>query len=319
MTEPEPFPWADDELKARLMKDPVAALKEHGVTVPTTLPFEVIRDVVRMVWLMWVDGKVVPREKFYIDPNDEGLLFGKGVWESTRTVDGEPWLWELHIERLLKTAKLVGIDLDPARLPDKYQVTDYVRGLTSADVVIRLNATAGRTGKPGIVWMTAALKPYPSASMKLQTIRNPVPKDQPYLMWKTFQYATRLRTSQNAWKAGFDSALLVDDDDNLLEASHANLFLRLPDGWATPAADGGLLPGTVREHVLKHSPIPMREQVLPKALLAKVSEAFLTNSNLGLVPITQIDSFNFPIGSETQAIHRWLTPDLATGKPMRQV
>ncbi len=316
---PVDLEWANPELKRQLLSDPLAVLKDRGMTAPADLPLGIVHEFVRVVSLLWVEGRVVPLDQFYIDPSDEGLLFGRGVWESTRTVGGVPWLWPLHLDRIRRTAELLAIPLAPERLPDSQQVTEYVRGLTGQDVVVRLNVTAGRPGKVGMVWMSAAAMPFYPPSIRLLSTRSPVQKGQAYLTLKTFQYATRMRISQQASLAGFDSALLLDEENNLLEAAHANLFVRLPDGWATPTADGGLLPGTVRHHLLERQPLPMREGKIPLALLNQVSEAFVTNSNIGIVPVSQIDGQMIPLGEETRQLIRWLEPRAATGTQYRFV
>jgi branched-subunit amino acid aminotransferase/4-amino-4-deoxychorismate lyase len=316
---PEELWWANPQLKQQLLSDPAAVLKDRGLNVPADIPLPIVHEFVRVVSLLWVEGKILPLDQFYIDPSDEGLLFGRGAWESTRTIGSVPWLWPLHIDRLRRTAELLCIDVAPERLPDSKQVSDYIRALTGQDVVVRLNVTAGRPGKTGLVWMSAALLPASRASIRLRTCRNPVQKGQAYLTLKTFQYATRLRLGQQALQEGFDSSLLLDAEGNLLEAAHANLFVRLPDGWATPTADGGLLPGTVRQHLLERAPVPIREQTIPQTLLGGVQEAFVTNSNVGIVPVTQIDGQAFPIGSDTRNLIRWLEPPPATGTQYRFV
>jgi branched-subunit amino acid aminotransferase/4-amino-4-deoxychorismate lyase len=316
---PDELWWANPQLKQQLLTDPAAVLKDRGLTVPADLPLPIVHEFVRVAYLLWVEGRIVPLDQFYIDPSDEGLLFGRGVWESTRTIGGTPWLWPLHLARLRRTAELLYIDVAPERLPDSEQVSEYVRALTGQDVVVRLNVTAGRPGKTGLVWMKAAAQPYPAAALRLRTCRSPVQKGEAYLTWKTFQYATRLRIGQQAGQGGFDTALLLDAEGNLLEAAHANLFVRLPEGWATPTADGGLLPGTVRQYLLERSPLPIREQTIPHTLLGRVLEAFVTNSNVGIVPVTQIDGYVFPIGSETRNLIRWLEPPAPPGPQIRFV
>jgi len=97
--------------------DPLAALKARGIDLPSDLPAGVAHEVLRLVTLLWLDGKIVPRSDFRIDPFDEGLLFGKGIWESTRTFDGVPWLWDAHLDRLKHTATELGIAVPPERLP----------------------------------------------------------------------------------------------------------------------------------------------------------------------------------------------------------
>jgi hypothetical protein len=115
------------------------------------------------------------------------------------------------------------------------------------------------------------------------------------------------------------TAWLLDAEGNLLEASHANLLVRLPDGWATPTANGGLLPGTVRRYLLEHAPLPIREQTIPHTRLGEVREAFVTNSNIGIVPVTRIDGYTFPIGNETLDLMRWLQPPPGSGIQYRFV
>lgn len=305
--------WASPALKEQLRDDPKAVLRDRGLHVPDEMPLAVIHEFIRVVYLLWVDGVVMPINHFQIDPADEGLLFGRGVWESTRTIGGEPWLWAEHLARMKQSASVLGIALDEARLPTATQVRDYVRGLTGQDVIVRLNATAGRPNHTGLVWMSAAPLPAHAPSMRLQTVRNPVQKGQAYLTLKTFHYATRLRLGQQANNTGYDSALLLDDQGNVLEASHANIFLRLPDGWVTPKADGGLLPGTVRHVLIVGSPFPIREQVVPQSLLSQVREAFVTNSNVGIVPVVQIDQHTYGVGEETLALKRWLEPPTPAG------
>ena len=312
----DPWWWADAPLKTRLEADAPAVLKERGVTVPVDTPPAIVNEALRIVSLLWVEGQLTELANFRIDPADEGLLFGRGVWESTRTVQGEPWLWASHADRMLQSAKMLAIELAPEQLPSAKQITEYVRNLTTQDVVIRVNASAGRPGGKGVVWMSAALLPVPSRPMRLKTMTNPIEKGQAYLTLKTFQYATRLRIGQMAGQAGFDSALLVDDAGNLQEASHANIFLRFPEGWLTPTADGGFLPGTVRHYLLQNSPLPIEEAVIPASRLSEASEIFVTNSNVGIVPITGIDEHQYPVGPDTQGLVNWLRPQVFVGNQL---
>jgi branched-subunit amino acid aminotransferase/4-amino-4-deoxychorismate lyase len=308
----EPFPWADPALKHRLQLDARQVCADYGVTLPAETPQHIVHDVVRIVSLLWVDGQIVPREHFKIDCADEGLLFGRGVWESTRTIDRVPWLWPLHMDRFVRTAQLLDMPLDPARVPTEGQVADYVKRVCQTDVLIRLNATAGRPGKPGVVWMSLGVRPYPKKTYTLQSCPTAVRRDQAYLIWKTFQYASRVRIGQLAQKAGYDSALMLDEFGNVLEAAHANIFFKMPEGWVTPSPESGLfLPGTVRQHLLRQAPVKVVERPVHKTELAKATEVFVTNSNVGLVPVVRIDGQEYGVGDATRDLRRWLQPDAA--------
>ena len=283
-------------------------LRDRGLNPPPDAPPEVLAEFARLVTTLWADGRAVPLDQFRLDPADEGLLFGRGAWESARTVAGVPWLWSLHLDRLRQTCDLLNIAVEPGRLPSADAVAGFVRALTSQDVIVRLNVTAGRPGWPGAVWLSAAPLPATPSGLKLRSVRNPVGKGQAYLILKTFQYATRLRLGQQAADSGFDTALLLDEAGNLQEASHANVFLRLPDGWVTPAADGGFLPGTVRQHLLQSSPLPIREATVPYSAVSSATEAFVSASNVGLVPVTLIDGHPLPVGPETRQLMSWVLP-----------
>ena len=37
-------------------------------------------------------------------------------------------------------------------------------------------------------------------------------------------------------------------------------------------------------------------------------EAFVTNSNAGIVPVTRIDDIEFAVGPETRKLLRWIEP-----------
>jgi branched-subunit amino acid aminotransferase/4-amino-4-deoxychorismate lyase len=317
LTPADEFWWASAELTSRLQTDPASILRERGYHPPADMPLPILHEFIRIAHLLWVDGRVVSLEQFRIDPADEGLLFGRGVWESTRTIQGKPWLWNWHAERMIRTAELLGIPLAPTRLPSEEQITQYVRLLGTQDVVLRLNATAGRPGFPGIVWMSAAPLPAPTPYLRLKTQINPVMKAQPYLALKTFQYATRLRLGQQVQEAGFDSALMVDERGVIQEAAHANLFFRLPEGWRTPKSDGTFLPGTMRQLLLQKAPVPILEDEIPLTTLARVSEIFATNSNVGIVPIVQVDATVFPIGPDTRYLMQWLNPPEPPGVQYR--
>lgn len=307
MTMDDGLSWVEPDLRRRLHEEPEEVLRGLGVNLPPGLPLNIIHEAFRIVSLIWIDGKTVPREQFRIDPNDEGLLFGRGVWESTRTIDGVPWLWDMHIERMLATAKLLEIDLPAERLPSAERVKAYVRELTNMEVVIRLNASAGAPGQRGVVWMSASVPPRPLESVTLKSKRTPNLRSQPDLAWKTFQYGGRLRLGKEAHKDGFDTTLVLDTNDNLLEAAHANIFVRFPDGWATPSNEAGLfLPGTLRRRLLEASPLPIQERTIPLASLAQATEVFVTNSNVGIVPVVKVDTRTFAIGNETRTLQKWL-------------
>jgi para-aminobenzoate synthetase / 4-amino-4-deoxychorismate lyase len=85
--------------------------------------------------------------------------------------------------------------------------------------------------------------------------------------------------------------LLVDLDGHVLEAAHANVWVREGTTLVTPPLDGRILPGTVRARVLAdptagHS---AREEPVTLERLAAADEVLLSSSLRGLHPATLAD------------------------------
>jgi para-aminobenzoate synthetase/4-amino-4-deoxychorismate lyase len=81
-------------------------------------------------------------------------------------------------------------------------------------------------------------------------------------------------------------ALLVDLDGEVLEAAHANVWIREGSTLVTPPLDGRLLPGTVRARLLTHPPpgLTACEEPVPLERAATADELLLSSSLRGLHP-----------------------------------
>jgi para-aminobenzoate synthetase / 4-amino-4-deoxychorismate lyase len=80
--------------------------------------------------------------------------------------------------------------------------------------------------------------------------------------------------------------LLVDLDGDVLEAAHANVWIREGSTLVTPPLDGRLLPGTVRARILANPPAghTAREERITLERAAAADERLLSSSLRGLHP-----------------------------------
>jgi para-aminobenzoate synthetase/4-amino-4-deoxychorismate lyase len=86
--------------------------------------------------------------------------------------------------------------------------------------------------------------------------------------------------------------LILTEDDEVLEAGRANVFLVAEGGIATPPADGRILPGTARAATLELAAelgIPAAERRLYARDLAAADDLFLTSSVRGIRPVRSLD------------------------------
>ncbi|MFA7331482.1 MAG: aminotransferase class IV [Candidatus Delongbacteria bacterium] len=87
--------------------------------------------------------------------------------------------------------------------------------------------------------------------------------------------------------------LVADEQDRLLEGTVSNLFLVLEGRVVTPPRELGILPGIIRGRVLANGRLPVRADVLKVEDLERAEEAFLTNSVVGVRPLTRIGARDF--------------------------
>lgn len=256
-------------------------------------------------WI-WTGGKRIERDAFRLDPFDEGLLYGRGLFETTRTFGSVPWLWDEHLARLEQSAAALGIPLDPAKLPSADQVAAFVRSLAAGDVVVRLQVTAGGGGAGrdhwGLAWLSARPLPEAKAALAVCVARYRVSRSDPWAEHKSTNYGLRALAWAEAREGGFDDALLVDTEGRVLEASRANLFVKVDGRWRTPPLEGGVLAGTARQQVLRRAAVPIEERTLAIAELDRVSAAFLTNSVRGAVAVSRIRERGLRHPSELRVI-----------------
>src|SRR5262252_7137942 len=58
-----------------------------------------------------VNGRVYDQEHAVISVFDHGFLYGEGVYETLRTFNGEPFLFDRHMERLRNSAGMLRLSV----------------------------------------------------------------------------------------------------------------------------------------------------------------------------------------------------------------
>ena len=98
---------------------------------------------------VWLNDNLIPLDHARVSVNDRGLLYGDGLFETLRVVNGQPFRWAQHLERLQHGADFLKIKLPfaPAALRD-FAAEAGVDGLITVDLppeeddVLRIPAKA---------------------------------------------------------------------------------------------------------------------------------------------------------------------------------
>jgi branched-chain amino acid aminotransferase len=262
---------------------------------------------------VWVDGRLLPADGSHLSAFDRGFQLGDGVFETLRARGGHLTELNRHLERLRHSADGLGIALPgdaASRISEGIREVVATEGLD--DAAIRITVSRGAfLGRgllpdedlpPTIVVQAWPVTPPPAGHLErgLHLVPSTVLRDptNPLAALKTTSRADYVYARLEAKRAGADDALFLTTDGHLSEATSANLFLvRRGNELATPSLDCAVLPGTTRDWLLHWAArVGLRpvESRLQPADLAAASEAFISASVMGILPVTRWDGE--PIG-----------------------
>lgn len=253
-----------------------------------------------------INGRFTLAHRAAVAAADRGFRFGDGVFATIRLVGGVPYQWELHLERLAQGMAAIGID---AQIPWQVMVSKTIARNKAQEGFLRLAVSRG-VGSRGylpfpqnmpatyVIEYLPAL-PAPSAPYRLWLSRwAKIPAQCLPAQFKLAQGLNSTLALQDAAANGCDEALQLTPDGLISEAASANLFWLADGQLHTPSLDTNCLNGTTREAVLRLSPVPVHAAHAGIAALEKAEAVFLTNTRLGVHPISAIEPMGWRFPTE---------------------
>lgn len=259
--------------------------------------------------MVYFNGRLVPRSRARIPVLDYGFLYGFGLFETMRAYGGRVFRLGRHLDRLARSAEALGIPVDTQELQAAVVDTLRVNGLGDARIRVAVSIGQGAMApdpttcrNPTVLVLAEEYCPYAEEVYRrgfratVSTIRR---NSQSLLSrLKSANYLESVLARQEARAAGLDEALFLNERGLLAEASMSNVFLVHGDGLRTPGEKSGVLPGITREAVLElacQEGIAVVERDVRLRELFHAQEAFLTNSLIEVMPLTEVEGK--PIGS----------------------
>src|SRR4051794_28317889 len=92
-----------------------------------------------------VNGRITGERDAVISVFDHGFLYGEGVYETMRTYNGRPFLYERHLRRLRRSASMIALEVPftDDELAAQIRDTTAAAGLGDAEAYIRVLLTRG--------------------------------------------------------------------------------------------------------------------------------------------------------------------------------
>ncbi len=260
----------------------------------------------------WVsmNGRLMPGDQAQVSVFDSGFMQGIGLFETLRSYNGVVFRLDHHLNRLIRSARLLGWSL----LPVLDDLRDNVRQVVSAceqeATRVRLTVTTGSlraaaSDEPELtIVATAGGDPaYPAECYQKGVTVWASPYRQgagdPTVGHKTTSYFARLASLREAHARGAFEALWFTHQNLLAEGAITSIFVARNGRIFTPPLDTPVLPGITRATVIEMADrvrIPIEEAALTIDDLLDADEVFLTNSLMEIVPVVRVE--RQPIGTE---------------------
>jgi branched-chain amino acid aminotransferase len=113
------------------------------------------------------------------------------------------------------------------------------------------------------------------------------------------QYVNSILAKRTAQHAGYDEAILLDDDGFVAEATGETLFIVKKGALITPPLAQPILEGITRDSVLtlaRAIGLDVREERFAKDTLFAADEVFLTGTAAEVTPVREIDGYTVGAG-----------------------
>jgi branched-chain amino acid aminotransferase len=255
-----------------------------------------------------VNGRITDAQHAVVSVFDHGFLYGEGVYETLRTYNRDPFLFDRHMRRLRTSARMLDLDVPTtdADLHGRVSATMDAASLAGTEAYIRILVTRGvgelsydpaACAQPTVVVIVKRQVDPPAEAYErgvkvalVPIVRNHPASVNPLI--KSNNLLNNALAMQHAFKRGAFEGVMRNYRGELAECTTANLFVVRNHEALTPPLDAGLLAGITREflfEVAAEAGISMREQVLRDEDLISADEAFLTSTTREIVPIVQVD------------------------------
>jgi branched-chain amino acid aminotransferase len=261
---------------------------------------------------VWVDGEFVPWEEAQIHVLTHSLHYGVAIFEGIRaykTAAGRTAVFRLaeHVRRFFESAHMVVMDIPFSRDEVSRACVETVRANKFDACYIRPLGyyDAGAMGLGALnkvrvaicVWDWGA---YLGEKGLKEGIRAKVSSHNrmhvaAYMTKGKIcgQYVNSVLAKREAVLAGYDEAILLDNQGYICEASGENIFMIRDRVIRTPPLSSPILPGITRDSIItlaRDLGFEVREELFTRDSLYCADEVFFTGTAAEVTPVREVDS-----------------------------
>jgi len=251
---------------------------------------------------VFLNGQFLSDAEAVVPVNDRGFMYGDGLFETLRVVNGKPFRMAQHLERMTRGADFLKIK--PPFTPKELE--KFARQLAEhnqmPDAILRVTLTRGPGARgyapngassPTVVMTLHAAPPLDKpVEWNLVTSSFRIPASDALASFKTTSKILHVMARVEATEKGADEALIINTNGEVAETASGNLFWVYQDKICTVPTGRGVLPGITRAIVLEicqRLGLQTNKRVIKPEALRNSQGLFVTQSAFGVVPIASFD------------------------------
>jgi branched-chain amino acid aminotransferase len=262
---------------------------------------------------VYLNNKIVPLSDAKVSVFDHGFLYGDGIYETMRVYDGVVFMLDEHIERLYRSASLIGLAI-PKKISDiKISIYETLKAnsLTNAYVRLTISRGYGPIGldpdlckEPTFVVITNEFKSYPKSyyeegiKLTIASVRRNL-REALNPQIKSLNFLNNILAKIEAKQADAYEAIMLNAEGHLTEGTISNIFFVKNGILCTPSVECGILDGITRAMVIDlalKNGLEVKEGRFTPEELYTASEVFITNTTMEVMPARRVDKTEFKVG-----------------------
>jgi branched-chain amino acid aminotransferase len=236
----------------------------------------------------WYAGKLITYKEAQLD--SAGWPEGSGIFETIKTVQGQPWALSRHMRRALNSARR-----NDQPFPNEELIRSAVAETIAANPfpIGRLRLLFGVDGTLCVTHQEyVAVESNANLGIRYLDSEVPTPVE------KRYPYTRNLQMLEAAKSSGFDDYVLVNRDGFITETAIANLIFEIDGTWITTPLSDGVLPGVMRALLIEKNGVVVRK--IQVSELSEIGSGFVVSSLKIAQPIGRIGDHTLSISPESE-------------------
>jgi len=278
----------------------------------------------------WLGG-IVRDAGFFVAPMDDHLVHrGDGVFEALRVINGRAFDLGPHLDRMERSASLIGLKFPFSRREVEECVTAVIAVAGSAAGMVRMYLSRGPGGfsaspaesiGPQLYIVVTTFTPVAEEkySSGVSLMISSIPqKENFFSQIKSCNYLQNVLVKKESLERGFDFAISLTADGHLAEGPTENILLLNEEGALMAPSFDYTLKGTTLVRVMK-----LAEKLCSQGLVKEIGvchmhkddllsarEVMMVGTTLEVLPVGRIENVVKPVGPVALELRKLLRAEM---------